>query len=166
MKLIHWSLQAYQNKQYHKWQLRGVGHSTSVRTKIPDKIEQDHGPQEQALESWTTLKTRYPLPSFLQIGRNWDKKGRVDVSDVQSASGRDAGQVSWHHNWESSSTKKSSDGVSGYLPQLEAFQHTSQQEVLRNVWWSFSFYFMTHQSNADPITTNPLLVYGLFKAGT
>lgn len=30
-------------------------------------------------------------------------------------------------------TRKSSDGASGYLPQLEAFQDTSQQEVLRNV---------------------------------
>lgn len=83
------------------------------------------------------MKTGDPIPSFLLMRRNQakKKKGRVNGPDMQPVSGRDEVQVSWHPSWEPSSTlpKKSSNGVSGQLPQLEALQDTSQQEVPRNV---------------------------------
>lgn len=68
MKLIFWSLQTYQNMQNHKGQLRGVGHSTSVRTKIPDNSEQDHEPQNRHLRVGILWRQDTPFFHFSKWG--------------------------------------------------------------------------------------------------
>lgn len=68
MRLIHWTLQTYQKELNHKWQLEGVGHSTSVRTEILDLSEEDQciasGTDTEELEDFENRRSHPFISSY------------------------------------------------------------------------------------------------------